>query len=53
MDRIGDSHRTLKHKELVQIIQVVQVAEDKDGNQVEHILESVRRPLPLPYNESA
>lgn len=50
MELIGHNHRSIKYKSLVQVIHVVAVVEE-DGEEKELILDSVRRPLPIPYNE--
>ena len=51
MEQAGTSLHTIRVLEMVEVTHIVLVGEDKKGKEVELIVASNRRTLPVPYTE--
>jgi hypothetical protein len=51
MEPAGDKFRSIKFKRALQVVQLVVVVENKRGEEEELILDTQRRPVPVPYTE--
>ncbi len=51
MEPAGEKFRSIKVKRALQVVMLVVVVENKDGEEKELILDTIRRPVPVPYTE--